>query len=205
MDFSDVNYLTAEQTRIENFLQPGDFLITRLSGSLEYVGNCAVVPSALSRAMQYPDRIFCAKLSTLVNQTYVSYCFEARPLRRRLEEAAKSTAGHQRISISDVLPFSFPLPPVDEQEEIVKSVEHRTSIASHIGTSLQRAFESASALRQSILEKAFRGELVPQDPNDEPASVLLERIRAERVAAADAVKPARSRKPRVKTGAANKP
>ena len=60
-----------------------------------------------------------------------------------------------------------------------------------IRTNLRRA----ARLRQSILEKAFRGELVPQDPNDEPASVLLERIRAERAAASNgAAKPTRARK-----------
>jgi len=76
--------------------------------------------------------------------------------------------------------FVFPLPPLPEQHEIVSEIERRLSVADQTEATLEANLKRAVRLRQSILKKAFRGELVPQNPNDEPASVLLERIRMER-------------------------
>lgn len=73
-----------------------------------------------------------------------------------------------------------PLPPLSEQEAIVEAVEDQLSVIDHIEADLGTKLKTARALRQSILRHAFTGHLVPQDPNDEPASDLLKRIAAER-------------------------
>jgi len=67
-----------------------------------------------------------------------------------------------------------------EQEEIFGQIERQFSITDQLDQTLTTALEQAEALRQSILKKAFSGQLVPQDPSDEPASVLLKRIQAEK-------------------------
>jgi type I restriction enzyme S subunit len=84
-----------------------------------------------------------------------------------------------------------PLPPLEEQRRIVAEVEARLSAIDALRAAIERAQRRSSSLRRAILERAFRGELVAQDPSDEPAAVLLERIKAERAAT---VSPHRSRR-----------
>ena len=74
-------------------------------------------------------------------------------------------------------------PSLAEQTEIVRRVEQLFAFADQLEAKVASAKSRIDHLTQSILAKAFRGELVPQDPNDEPASVLLERIQAQRAAA----------------------
>jgi type I restriction enzyme S subunit len=103
-------------------------------------------------------------------------------------------------AVTEQLPI--PLAPIAEQQEIVNRVQHLFKTADQIEQRYQKAKSYIDQLTQSILAKAFRGELVPQDPNDEPASVLVERIRAEREnrenVAKTAKKPAVNKKQRSK-------
>ena len=78
--------------------------------------------------------------------------------------------------------FAIPLPPLAEQRRIVAEVERRLSVVQKAEVTVEASLARAERLRQSILKQAFSGKLVPQDPGDEPASALLERIRAEREA-----------------------
>ncbi len=73
--------------------------------------------------------------------------------------------------------------PLEEHWRIVQDVEERTTRIDALRASIERAQRRSKALRAAILERAFRGELVPQDPSDEPAESLLARIRAERASA----------------------
>ena len=76
---------------------------------------------------------------------------------------------------------AFP-PTFEEQSLIVSEIEKRLSVCDKLEESIAQSLLQAEALRQSILKKAFEGKLVPQEPDDEPASVLLQWIKAERAA-----------------------
>ena len=91
-----------------------------------------------------------------------------------------ATHGTRRLETPILRNWAFPIPPSKEQLEIVRRVQKLLKTADLIEQSYKEAKAYLDQLDQSILAKAFRGELVPQDPNDEPASVLLERIQAER-------------------------
>jgi type I restriction enzyme S subunit len=81
------------------------------------------------------------------------------------------------INTDQLLSMPVLLPPVAEQQRIVAEVERRLSVIDELEMQVETNLKRAERLRQAILKRAFEGKLVPQDPNDEPASMLLERIR----------------------------
>ncbi|MBE9008895.1 restriction endonuclease subunit S [Pseudanabaenaceae cyanobacterium LEGE 13415] len=99
----------------------------------------------------------------------------------------------QHMFTSQIDEFYFPLPPLDEQNVIVQLIEARLSAVEKIRSSAEETVKFLPVLDRAILTKAFRGELVPQDPNNEPASVLLERIREERAKKSDRMSTKRKR------------
>ena len=102
------------------------------------------------------------------------------------KNAGSSATAQNNVSLSLIHTMPIPLPPLAEQRRIVAEVERRLSVVQQAEATVEASLARAERLRQSILKQAFSGRLVPQDPDDEPASALLERIRAEREAEAHA-------------------
>lgn len=106
----------------------------------------------------------------------------------------QSSGGVQpNINLDIVKNLVVPLPSLQEQAQIIQEIESRLSVCDKLEESIEHSFLQAEVLRQSILKKAFEGRLVPQDPNDEPAEILLEKICAEREAQMPEKKTARGR------------
>lgn len=114
-------------------------------------------------------------------------------LQARYEQTRAEAAGgvQPNLNLGIVKAIQIPTPPIDEQRSAIKQLHAAFARAERLEAEAARARVLLDRLEAAILAKAFRGELVPQDPNDEPASALLDRIRAQR---AVAPKPKRGRK-----------
>ncbi|WP_407362644.1 restriction endonuclease subunit S [Pseudomonas luteola] len=129
----------------------------------------------------------CHNQNTAAIRVHPNYCnseYLYYYLYERYEETRRVGSGNnqQALNKKAVQSLPFPLPPIAEQTEIVRRVEQLFAFADQLEAKVKTAQARIDQLTQSILAKAFRGELVPQDPSDEPASVLLERIKAQRAA-----------------------
>ena len=111
-----------------------------------------------------------------------------------LKARSKTTAGQTNLTLEVCRELPFPLPPVDEQQALVLHLTAAIEGTARQNQTIDHALKQSAAQRKNILKAAFSGQLVPQDPDDEPAAVLLERIRAERAAAVPAARRGRPAK-----------
>jgi len=127
-----------------------------------------------------------------VSIRYVEYFM--RSVQQKLEDEAPATA-QKNINLEILEKVVIPIPSTSEQNQIVKLLDDLMDAARESDRAIGLSLQQSVAQRQNILRAAFAGQLVPQDPNDEPAAVLLARIRAGREAQA-AMKTPRGGKPR---------
>lgn len=164
------------------WLYPGDILIQR-ANSLEYVGATAIFDGPKQQYI-YPDLMMRVRIKSPTTRLFFWRYMNSLSARNWLKERATGTAGNMpKISGSILKKLPVPLPPEDEQAEIILRIEERFAAIDTIARQIRQAANYVTRLDQSILDKAFSGRLVPQDPADEPAAQLLERIRAARAAA----------------------
>jgi type I restriction enzyme S subunit len=185
------------------FIQTGD---VRHSGGFITKHSSTYSEFGLAQSRSWPSGTLCITIAANIAETgilkfdacfpdsVVGFLSEAEPTQVRfielflrtakqeLERYAPATA-QKNINLEVLAAVAVPLPPREEQARIVREVDRLLSVGSYGDASAQQNALRCTRLRQSILKWAFAGRLVDQDPTDEPASVLLERIRAERAAA----------------------
>ena len=154
---------------------PGDVVVASLG---EEPPRACLVPEWLGDAIVKADCIR-ARSRGDVDASYLMWALNSRPVKAQAATRIKGI-GRPRLGLGVIRDLEIPVPPLAKQQRIVAEVEERLSVIDAMRASINRAERRSATLRRSILERAFRGELVPQDPSDEPASVLLERIRITR-------------------------
>ncbi|MEY4531892.1 MAG: hypothetical protein RLZZ156_2613 [Deinococcota bacterium] len=173
----DVDYIS-EKTHLELnkrlTIKAGDVLLS-CSGT---VGRSCVVPENISFSLV---RSVAVLKPVLKMSEFLSFCIRS-PLLQNQIETRKTQTAQANIFQGKIRVLVFPLPPLEEQAFIVSQVEAKLSATDHLEQSIKANLLRAERLRASTLNMAFRGELVPQDATDEPAAVLLERIRGLRTA-----------------------
>mgnify|MGYP001105833478 CR=1 FL=1 len=184
VDLEDVRFLECSDAEKNRYsLKAGDLLFTRYNGSLELVGVCGLIRQIPHANLVYPDKLIRVRCNTnFVLPKYLEIFFAAPSTRQQVMELVKSTSGQKGISGQDLKDFVVTYPSLMEQTDVILRVEQLFAFADQLEAKVTSAKSRIDFLTQSILAKAFRGELVPQDPNDEPASLLLGRIKAQRTA-----------------------
>jgi len=176
-------------------LAEGDLLIIRSNGSVDLVGRTSVVTAAEVGLLfaGYLIRLRIDFSGAVPQFVYLSLCAPA--LRTLIESTAKSTSGVNNINSEELRRLPLMLPSLAEQTEMVRRVETLFAFADRLEARLAQARTAVDRLTPSLLAKAFRGELVPQDPADEPAAELLKRMSASRTAEAPRTRRGRQGQP----------
>ncbi|EGX8051142.1 restriction endonuclease subunit S [Salmonella enterica] len=188
---SNLKYADFEQKELATLtLKEGDLLLIRSNGSVDLVGKVAVISENDTKYL-YAGYLIRVRLNKdRAAPKYISYCLQSPQLRQVIENIARSTSGVNNINSKELASLEIPLPPLPEQHEIVRRVEQLFAYADTIEKQVNNALTRVNSLTQSILAKAFRGELTAQWRAENPdlisgensAAALLEKIKAERAA-----------------------
>ncbi|MGS4947987.1 restriction endonuclease subunit S [Meridianimarinicoccus sp. RP-17] len=169
-----------EEELVKTSLVTGDLLFVEGNGSIEQIGRVAIWNGSIPK-ITHQNHLIRFSADGILLSRFALY-FMMSPVGRKLIEAqASSTSGLHTLSISKIEGLPVPICSPAEQAEIVRRLDARLEAADGLEAEIDAAVTRAIALRQSILKKAFSGYLVPQDPDDEPAAALLDRIKAERM------------------------
>jgi type I restriction enzyme, S subunit len=194
LDLSDVHQIELFKGELERLrLEAGDLLIVEGNGSPAEIGRTAIWSGAIDNCV-HQNHIIRSRLLGGVLPAYVAAYWNCPMGASRVLKVASSTSGLYTLSVSKVGRIPVPLPPLAEQQRIVAETERRLSVTDELDSQVEANAKRSERLRQSVLKSAYEGKLVTQNPNEEPASVLLERIRVEKEIVVKAAVPRGRRK-----------
>jgi type I restriction enzyme, S subunit len=180
LDLQEIKTIRINQQELARvLLEKGDILVVEGNGSIDQVGRVAMWDGSISPCL-HQNHLIKIRFNLPEMAEFALLWLLSEQGRRYIMSVASSSSGLHTLSLSKVSALPIPVAPENEQKEIVKRITALFDALTVIENRFTSSEEELNQLDRSILAKAFRGELVPQDPNDEPAAVLLERIRAER-------------------------
>lgn len=179
---ADIAYIgCTEAEYLRTLLRGGDLLVVEGNGSIDQIGRVAIWSDEVP-GCSHQNHLIRVRLDGVVLPEFALYWLLSPGGRTAIEAVASSSSGLHTLSMSKVKGLPIPVCSAVEQSEIVCRIKSAFSWVERLSFDATNSRKLVDHLDQSVLAKAFKGELVPQDPADEPASILLERIRAERAA-----------------------
>ena len=169
-------FLTLDTLPDKYYLKENDILMAVRSGSKRLVGKSAVVTHDFAN---YSFGAFMSKIRVIqANSYFVDYFLNSLFFREQLRDANTTTIN--QITQSMINNFVIPFPPLSEQSRIAAKIAQLFALLRKVESSTQQYAKLQTLLKSKVLDLAMRGKLVEQDPHDEPASVLLKKIKAEK-------------------------
>jgi type I restriction enzyme S subunit len=175
-DIHEIELFKGELERLA--LQKGDVLIVEGNGSLTEIGRCALWDGSIPNTV-HQNHLIRARPIGMRSEFVETWLNSLRGI-ERLTALAATTSGLYTLSVGKISKIPVPVPPIDEQTATVNLLATALDEQKRQEIAAQLSLKQSAAQRKNILKAAFSGQLIPQDPNDEPASMLLERICAER-------------------------
>lgn len=191
-DWTDLVY-TDDETEIAKYLlHEGDVLFNR-TNSPELVGKSAIFKSQQPAIFAgYLIRV--NQIGSIAESQYLNYFLNSHIAKQHGNTVKTDGVNQSNINGEKLVNYPFPFCSLEEQRVIVELLDTKLSEVDQLEQTITTSLQQTEALRQSILKKAFSGQLVPQDQNDEPASVLLARIKVEKAKQSPETNPRKSQK-----------
>lgn len=181
VDISPSVFVDCTPEEVERFaLKKGDILFNTRN-SVELVGKVGTVRREPNSPTVYNNNLMRIRLPDCFDSVFVGLQLCAQPFRQRMDRIKKATTSVAAVYAKDFWPLTLAISSLPEQQEIVRLLDEQFEAIERNEREIDAALKRSEALRQAILKKAFTGQLVPQDPADEPASALLERLAKEQI------------------------
>jgi type I restriction enzyme S subunit len=178
LDLKDVHRIELFDGELKSYaLQQGDLLVVEGNGSPDQIGRAAMFDGSIADCV-HQNHLIRVRPSDLLDARFLNFVWNAPSTVKQLVSVASSTSGLHTLSTGKVKSVKLSIPPIRDQRLLVAEAERRLSLVFAARRTVASDRTKAVALRRSLLAAAFSGQLVPQDEGDEPATVLLERIKA---------------------------
>ncbi|RLQ16881.1 restriction endonuclease subunit S [Vibrio sp. SBT000027] len=197
LDYGNLKFLPVDHKEFPDLLlNDGDLLFNR-TNSAELVGKTAVYRD-IGKPVSYASYLISVTFSEHVLPEIAAYYINSVLGKKWLSEVMNQTAGQANVNGTKLGNLAIPLPPSAEQKALIDEISNEFDSVDRQVEATLLGLKQSEAQRKNILKSAFSGQLVPQEPNDEPASVLLDKIKIEREALAQMPKIRTPRKPKKK-------
>ena len=197
LDYGNLKFLPVDHKEFPNLLlNDGDLLFNR-TNSAELVGKTAIYRD-IGKSVSYASYLISVTFSEHFLPEIAAHYINSVLGKKWLAEVMNQTAGQANVNGTKLGDLAIPLPSIAEQKALIEEIINEFDSIDRQVEATTLGLKQSNAQRKNILKSAFSGQLVPQDPNDEPASVLLEKIKKEREELAKQVKPKKPRQPKKK-------
>ncbi|OOG54050.1 hypothetical protein B0E47_12810 [Rhodanobacter sp. B05] len=193
VDTSALVRVDASPEEIDRYSLASGDLLFNTRNSRELVGKTGMIQE-VDPTTVYNNNLMRLRFDGSITPAFACHQMCSVVFRGRMEKVKKATTSVAAVYAKDLFPLQVVVPPMEEQIAIDEMLVEFLRAVDQQEATVQSGLRQSAAQRKNILKAAFAGQLVPQDPNDEPANALLERIRAERATSDTASK--RGRKPR---------